>query len=138
MKSLGLILSALVSSCAIVAAYPVSPRGPCDPLKVDQILLGKLQHEVCCSYGRCGERFVLVSPGLDVCRELSRGLVTRSGGQPGLTRASRAFRGRRARLLLGWLIAFAERQTPLVVYYSKVGLEMSKIVFQAQKMTPPQ
>jgi F-type H+-transporting ATPase subunit g len=28
-------------------------------------------------------------------------------------------------------------QTPFVVYYSKVGLEVSKLVFQGQKMSPP-
>ncbi|RCI13220.1 hypothetical protein L249_0287 [Ophiocordyceps polyrhachis-furcata BCC 54312] len=37
----------------------------------------------------------------------------------------------------GRLIAFAEKQTPFVVYYSKVGLEMSKIIFRGQNMTPP-
>ncbi|PFH59136.1 hypothetical protein XA68_12776 [Ophiocordyceps unilateralis] len=37
----------------------------------------------------------------------------------------------------GRLIAFAERQTPFVVYYSKVGLEMSKIIVHGQKMAPP-
>jgi len=35
------------------------------------------------------------------------------------------------------LIAFVERQIPLVIYYGRVGLELSKIVFQAQKMAPP-
>lgn len=28
-------------------------------------------------------------------------------------------------------------QTPFVVYYSKVGLEMGKIMFHGQKMSPP-
>lgn len=27
--------------------------------------------------------------------------------------------------------------TPFVVYYSKVGLELGKLVFQGQKMSPP-
>ncbi|KYK54138.1 hypothetical protein DCS_06095 [Drechmeria coniospora] len=37
----------------------------------------------------------------------------------------------------GRVIAFVERQTPLVLYYSKVGLELTKLVFQSQKMSPP-
>ncbi|EON98555.1 putative atp synthase subunit g protein [Phaeoacremonium minimum UCRPA7] len=37
----------------------------------------------------------------------------------------------------GKLISFVERQVPLVAYYGKVGIELSKIVFQGQKMTPP-
>ncbi|KAM4058497.1 mitochondrial ATP synthase G subunit [Hirsutella rhossiliensis] len=37
----------------------------------------------------------------------------------------------------GKFIAFVERQTPFVVYYSKVGLEMGKIMFHGQKMSPP-
>ena len=28
-------------------------------------------------------------------------------------------------------------QTPFVVYYSKVGLELGKIVFQGRSMSPP-
>lgn len=28
-------------------------------------------------------------------------------------------------------------QVPFVVYYSRVGLELSKLVFQGQKMQPP-
>jgi F-type H+-transporting ATPase subunit g len=28
-------------------------------------------------------------------------------------------------------------QTPLVVYYSKVGLEMAKLVVKGQSMSPP-
>lgn len=34
-------------------------------------------------------------------------------------------------------VAFVERQSPLVVYYSKVGLELGKFVFHNQKMTLP-
>ncbi|SPQ18039.1 8d4430c6-1fca-4b1c-b0b1-b516ca340474 [Thermothielavioides terrestris] len=37
----------------------------------------------------------------------------------------------------GRLIAFVERQTPLVVYYSKVGLELAKLVVKGQNMSPP-
>jgi len=37
----------------------------------------------------------------------------------------------------GRLIAFVERQIPPTVYYARVGLELSKLVFQGQKMSPP-
>ncbi|KAM0329356.1 hypothetical protein ACHAQA_004662 [Verticillium albo-atrum] len=37
----------------------------------------------------------------------------------------------------GRIVAFVEKQVPFVVYYSKVGLEVSKIVFRGQKMAPP-
>lgn len=32
---------------------------------------------------------------------------------------------------------FRTGQVPFVVYYSKVGLELSKLVFRGQKMDPP-
>ncbi|KAF4833441.1 ATP synthase subunit g [Colletotrichum tropicale] len=37
----------------------------------------------------------------------------------------------------GKVIGFIEKQVPWVVYYSRVGLELSKIVFHGQKMAPP-
>ncbi|KZZ92067.1 ATP synthase subunit g [Moelleriella libera RCEF 2490] len=37
----------------------------------------------------------------------------------------------------GRLVGFIERQAPFVVYYSKVGAEVAKIVFHGQKMSPP-
>ncbi|KAK9416493.1 hypothetical protein SUNI508_01910 [Seiridium unicorne] len=37
----------------------------------------------------------------------------------------------------GRLIAFVEKQVPHVIYYSKVGAELTKIVFRGQKMSPP-
>ncbi|TVY13178.1 ATP synthase subunit g [Lachnellula arida] len=37
----------------------------------------------------------------------------------------------------GKLIKFVERQIPPTLYYARVGLELSKIVFQGQKMSPP-
>ncbi|EEU48086.1 uncharacterized protein NECHADRAFT_102391 [Fusarium vanettenii 77-13-4] len=37
----------------------------------------------------------------------------------------------------GKVISFVERQVPFVVYYSKVALEVGKIVFHGQKMSPP-
>jgi hypothetical protein len=32
---------------------------------------------------------------------------------------------------------FSPEQTPVVIYYSRVAIEMAKIVFQSQKMAPP-
>ncbi|TLS28981.1 hypothetical protein PpBr36_00732 [Pyricularia pennisetigena] len=37
----------------------------------------------------------------------------------------------------GRLIKFVERQVPFVVYYTKVGVEVAKIVFRGQQMSPP-
>jgi len=37
----------------------------------------------------------------------------------------------------GRLIAFVERQIPPTIYYARVGLELSKLVFHGQKMAPP-
>ncbi|TQV98664.1 hypothetical protein V2A60_007620 [Cordyceps javanica] len=37
----------------------------------------------------------------------------------------------------GRLINFVQAQTPFVTYYGKVGLELSKLVFHGQKMSPP-
>jgi len=37
----------------------------------------------------------------------------------------------------GRLIAFVERQIPPTIYYARVGLELSKLVFKGQSMTPP-
>lgn len=37
----------------------------------------------------------------------------------------------------GRVISFVERQIPFVVYYSKVTLEVGKIIFHGQKMSPP-
>jgi len=37
----------------------------------------------------------------------------------------------------GRLIAFVERQIPPTVYYAKVGLELSKLVFKGRQMSPP-
>ncbi|KAE8451419.1 hypothetical protein EG329_004048 [Mollisiaceae sp. DMI_Dod_QoI] len=55
-----------------------------------------------------------------------------SGAAKGLTSALGRIGGRTGRL-----ISFIERQIPPTVYYARVGLELSKIVFQGQKMTPP-
>ncbi|KAI0881215.1 GroES-like protein [Annulohypoxylon maeteangense] len=37
----------------------------------------------------------------------------------------------------GKLVALVEKQTPTVVYYSKVVSELAKIIFHGQKMSPP-
>ncbi|EKD17386.1 uncharacterized protein L3040_008425 [Drepanopeziza brunnea f. sp. 'multigermtubi'] len=37
----------------------------------------------------------------------------------------------------GRLIAFVERQIPPTIYYARVGMELGKLVFKGQKMTPP-
>ncbi|KAI2471351.1 GroES-like protein [Annulohypoxylon bovei var. microspora] len=37
----------------------------------------------------------------------------------------------------GKLVTLVEKQTPTVVYYSKVVSELAKIIFQGQKMSPP-
>ncbi|KAK4242652.1 putative sorbitol dehydrogenase [Achaetomium macrosporum] len=54
------------------------------------------------------------------------------GAAKGVTGTLSKMGGRTARL-----VAFVERQTPLVVYYSKVGLELAKLVVKGQNMSPP-
>ena len=36
-----------------------------------------------------------------------------------------------------WVLTVFIGQVPFVIYYSKVGIELSKIVFKGQNMTPP-
>ncbi|KAH0530554.1 hypothetical protein TsFJ059_005161 [Trichoderma semiorbis] len=55
-----------------------------------------------------------------------------AGAARGLTSALGKVGGR-----TGKLISFVEKQTPQAVYYGKVAVETSKIVFHAQKMSPP-
>ncbi|EPE10187.1 atp synthase subunit g [Ophiostoma piceae UAMH 11346] len=55
-----------------------------------------------------------------------------AGAAKGLTTALGRVGGR-----TGKVINFIEGQTPFVVYYSRVGLELSRLVFHAQKMAPP-
>ncbi|EPE33362.1 hypothetical protein GLAREA_06374 [Glarea lozoyensis ATCC 20868] len=55
-----------------------------------------------------------------------------SGAAKGLGNALGKIGGR-----TGKLIAFVERQIPPTVYYARVGMELSKLVFRGQKMTPP-
>ncbi|CAK7242608.1 MAG: ATP synthase subunit G atp20 [Sporothrix thermara] len=55
-----------------------------------------------------------------------------AGAARGLTTALGRVGGRTGRF-----INFVERQTPFVVYYSRVGLELGRLVFRSQKMAPP-
>ncbi|KAI1871931.1 uncharacterized protein JN550_004134 [Neoarthrinium moseri] len=55
-----------------------------------------------------------------------------SGAAKGLATSLSKVGGRTGRL-----VAFVEKQVPHVVYYSKVGAEVAKIVFRGQKMSPP-
>ncbi|KAH6853605.1 mitochondrial ATP synthase g subunit-domain-containing protein [Chaetomium sp. MPI-CAGE-AT-0009] len=58
---------------------------------------------------------------------------------PAIANAAKGVSGALARMggRTGRLVAFVERQSPLVVYYSKVGLEMAKLVVRGQSMSPP-
>lgn len=55
-----------------------------------------------------------------------------AGAARGLSNALHKIGGRTGRV-----IGFVERQMPFVVYYSKVTLEVGKIIFHGQKMSPP-
>lgn len=55
-----------------------------------------------------------------------------AGAAKGLGNALSKIGGRTGRL-----IAFVERGIPPTIYYARVGLELSKLVFQGQKMSPP-
>jgi F-type H+-transporting ATPase subunit g len=76
----------------------------------------------------------------ETASKASQGLsrVTSAAG-PAIAGAARGVTGALGKMggRTGKVIAFIERQTPFVVYYSKVGLEVAKIVFRGQKMNPP-
>ncbi|KAI1195479.1 mitochondrial ATP synthase g subunit-domain-containing protein [Nemania serpens] len=55
-----------------------------------------------------------------------------AGAAKGVANSLSKVGGRTARA-----VAFVEKQVPTVVYYSKVGAEVTKIVFRNQKMSPP-
>ncbi|MCJ1309635.1 hypothetical protein MMC25_003295 [Agyrium rufum] len=55
-----------------------------------------------------------------------------AGAARGVGNAVSRMGGRGARL-----VGFVESMVPPAIYYSRVGLELSKLVFQAQKMSPP-
>ncbi|KAI1333845.1 GroES-like protein [Xylariaceae sp. FL0016] len=64
--------------------------------------------------------------------------VTASAG-PAITGAAKGVANSLSKVggRTGKLVAFVEKQTPTVLYYSKVVAELSKIVFRGQKMSPP-
>ncbi|KAL8671186.1 MAG: hypothetical protein Q9168_004303 [Polycauliona sp. 1 TL-2023] len=70
----------------------------------------------------------------------SQGLsrVTSSAG-PALSRAGQGVSSALGKIggRTGRLISFAESLIPPTIYYTKVGFELSKIVFRGQKMSPP-
>ncbi|KAI1821293.1 GroES-like protein [Xylaria intraflava] len=55
-----------------------------------------------------------------------------AGAAQGVATSLSKVGGRTARL-----VAFVEKQVPTIIYYSKVGAEVAKIVFRGQKMSPP-
>ncbi|ERS99691.1 F-type H+-transporting ATPase subunit g [Sporothrix schenckii 1099-18] len=76
----------------------------------------------------------------DVTSKATQGLtrVTSAAG-PALAGAARGLSSALGRVggRTGRFINFVERQTPFVVYYSRVGLELGRLVFRNQKMSPP-
>ncbi|KAH6692625.1 ATP synthase subunit G [Plectosphaerella plurivora] len=63
---------------------------------------------------------------------LSRVTSSAAGAARGVGNALSKVGGRTGRL-----VGFVEKQLPTVIYYSKVGAEVTKIVFRGQKMAPP-
>ncbi|KAG6058969.1 hypothetical protein E4U17_007191 [Claviceps sp. LM77 group G4] len=63
---------------------------------------------------------------------LSRVVGAAGGAARGLGQALSKIGGRTERV-----IAFIERQTPFVAYYSKVTAEVAKMVYHGQRMSPP-
>lgn len=55
-----------------------------------------------------------------------------SGAAQGVSKAIGNIGGRTGRM-----ISFVQSMIPPTIYYSKVGLELSKLVFRGQKMNPP-
>ncbi|KAI9759295.1 MAG: hypothetical protein M4579_002424 [Chaenotheca gracillima] len=76
----------------------------------------------------------------NVTSKASEGLsrVTSSAG-PAISGAARGVGNALGRIggRTGRFIGFVESMIPPTVYYSKVGFELSKIVFRGQKMSPP-
>ncbi|KAL8848945.1 MAG: hypothetical protein Q9221_006039 [Calogaya cf. arnoldii] len=70
----------------------------------------------------------------------SQGLtrVTSSAG-PALSRAGQGVSSALGKIggRTGRLISFAQSLVPPTIYYTQVGIELSKIVFRGQKMSPP-
>ncbi|KAK4658519.1 ATP synthase subunit G atp20 [Podospora pseudocomata] len=64
--------------------------------------------------------------------------VTAAAG-PAITNAAKNVSGALGKVggPTGRLVAFVESKTPALVYYTKVGIEVAKIVFRGQSMSPP-
>ncbi|ROW14187.1 hypothetical protein VPNG_04207 [Cytospora leucostoma] len=62
-----------------------------------------------------------------------------SAAGPAIAGAAKGLSGALGRVggRTGRFIGFVERQVPFVLYYGRVGLELGKLVFQGQKMSPP-
>ncbi|KEZ46012.1 hypothetical protein SAPIO_CDS1418 [Scedosporium apiospermum] len=76
----------------------------------------------------------------DAASKAAQGLsrVTSAAG-PAISGAAKGVAGALGKVggRTGKVVNFLERQTPFVVYYSKVAAEVAKIVFRGQKMSPP-
>ncbi|KAG5976059.1 hypothetical protein E4U58_006394 [Claviceps cyperi] len=68
----------------------------------------------------------------EVASKAQDGLSRVVGAARGLGQALSKIGGRTGRV-----IAFVERQTPFVVYYSKVTAEVAKMIYHGQRMSPP-
>ncbi|KAK4181075.1 putative sorbitol dehydrogenase [Triangularia setosa] len=64
--------------------------------------------------------------------------VTAAAG-PAITNAAKNVSGALGKVggPTGRIVAFVESKTPTLVYYTKVGIEVAKIVFRGQSMSPP-
>lgn len=64
--------------------------------------------------------------------------VTATAG-PAITNAAKGVSGALGRIggRTGRLVGFVERQVPFVIYYSRVGLELGRMTFKGQSMSPP-
>merc|ERR1711977_512380 len=61
----------------------------------------------------------------------------KSKASEGLSRVSSAAGPAISGAAKGLVIAFVERQIPPTIYYARVGMELSKLVFKGRQMTPP-
>ncbi|OAA81582.1 hypothetical protein LEL_01127 [Akanthomyces lecanii RCEF 1005] len=62
MKSIALLVAAIMACASPILAAPLSPSGPCPDEKVDAILNGKLDASACCPHGMC-KRDVVIRVG---------------------------------------------------------------------------
>ncbi|KAI9817178.1 MAG: hypothetical protein M1827_001290 [Pycnora praestabilis] len=63
----------------------------------------------------------------------------KSSADSGISKASQGMSSTMGRIggRTGRMIGFVESMIPPTIYYSRVGLELSKLIFQGQKMSPP-